>query len=1074
VISTSAPDDILQAMKTHSNNAQVQEQCCGALWALCNSPVNRKIIIRAGASARIIKAFVEHSHNEDVVSTGLGCLRMISPDAEARETISALSGIDHICRAMKVHSDIAWIQRDGCAFLSNCAVDVEKQQVAIATDNEIEVIINAFLNHPNDASVVNGCCFAIKNFTHEESNVRSFRLVDGLLEGLQKTIETTEDSNAKADAMGILEIFEASESDDYYLENQVLESISLIEVEDYRTMADEKMKQVIGLMEDYGWSRKVFAAILESLTKLSKQYPHEKEIIASDIVIQNILTQMNKYKDFSPIQSHGLELLEEIIKDNEKCRSTIIDMDGSDTIIAVMERHTDNTEIQKAGSCMLDVLSKYFPCETESDSYVNQKRAAKLDFLGEKEETQKNKREKEHDDDKKEDNEEEEDIYIAAFEKNAEAFKYVNEKIKNNKEAVMAIVGRNGLCLEYACESMKKNRDIVMRAIEQNSSALVYADTELQEELRILVESIEKAHYNGFDLDICFLSSGRMYVNQGNNTFPKSGEMRIDFKSIRQGSKEEPSSDRTKHHVLQNFSISPHSTVDVCDVSLYSSLREDGKITKHEDSNATVAWGKLYTMSTDVSCKCKLHIEVMPVTQSGLAGIDKDYHHLCSDGDFKYDIKLEFPDDKYIDKDNGFVYLDIEYKTSNRIRFCDSSLNGKYYSVDGNNVFLYFPNQYYICDYSGDMKLEIMHENYPKLSIIEHGNHVFTAIFTLQFRKANKVLYDPTHQKKPYFDFQDALLQTIDAGFLGAKFPVKTILSNAEQILGAGNIVKLFDIDMHDRELKSKFSRLFESAAFVKKRMVQLRVGERKSFLYMDGKLIRNKTKKQMVKRKQMSLAVYKSTPANEIAERMLKLLMEKNRSEISSWFVRILPNFDDLDEFEQQRQNNQYKALYNELLKEARISDFNDENNKQNEQTDFVHNDEDSRSTAGDSTLDEKSTSFLNNPSLRAMSYYQLLDVEKRAKDMYGKDFCEKSIQEINENVIAPICKEEDKPYSLNLNVDVDGLELDVFVSNSQNEPFGEFVDKIRQTYQNKIDKPNFWICICTVSKENLRKNQS
>jgi len=377
VISTSAPDDILQAMKTHSNNAQVQEQCCGALWALCNSPVNRKIIIRAGASARIIKAFVEHSHNEDVVSTGLGCLRMISPDAEARETISALSGIDHICRAMKVHSDIAWIQRDGCAFLSNCAVDVEKQQVAIATDNEIEVIINAFLNHPNDASVVNGCCFAIKNFTHEESNVRSFRLVDGLLEGLQKTIETTEDSNAKADAMGILEIFEASESDDYYLENQVLESISLIEVEDYRTMADEKMKQVIGLMEDYGWSRKVFAAILESLTKLSKQYPHEKEIIASDIVIQNILTQMNKYKDFSPIQSHGCELLEEMVKDNENCRSAIFDMDGCDTVVAAMKRHMDNTDIQRAGRCLLDGLSKDFPCDTEFDCYINQKMAAR-------------------------------------------------------------------------------------------------------------------------------------------------------------------------------------------------------------------------------------------------------------------------------------------------------------------------------------------------------------------------------------------------------------------------------------------------------------------------------------------------------------------------------------------------------------------------------------------------------------------------------------------------------------------------------------------------------------------------
>jgi len=369
VIHTSAPDDILQAMKTHFKNPIIQEQSCGALWSLCSTtPAYRKIVIRAGASPRIINAFIEHIHNVDVVSAGLGCLRTISPDTEARESIRVLSGVEHVCEAMKVHSDVTWIQRDGCAFLSNCAVDVERQQVALALDVEIEAITNALFTHQNDPNIIAGGCFVIKNLTHEESNIRRLRQVDGIMELLEKTSLYCELPCAKEDAEAILETFGALESDDYHLENQVIKSISEIE-KDYRTTADNKTIQVIALIEDYSWSCKVFAAILNCLTNLSQMYPDQKESISSDLIIQHVVTHMKKYEDFTPIQINGCKLLEEMVKDNDSCWSTIFDMDGCEAVVKAITKH----DAQKVGRVVLRALSKAFLSEKDFEFFIREK-----------------------------------------------------------------------------------------------------------------------------------------------------------------------------------------------------------------------------------------------------------------------------------------------------------------------------------------------------------------------------------------------------------------------------------------------------------------------------------------------------------------------------------------------------------------------------------------------------------------------------------------------------------------------------------------------------------------------------
>merc|ERR1740124_1613941 len=66
--------------------------------------------------------------------------------------------------------------------------------------------------------------------------------------------------------------------------------------------------------------------------------------------------------------------------------------------------------------------------------------------------------------------------------------------------------------------------------------------------------------------------------------------------------------------------------------------------------------------------------------------------------------------------------------------------------------------------------------------------------------------------------------------------------------------------------------------------------------------------------------------------------------------------------------------------------------------------------------------------------------------------------MRDINEEIIIPICQETEKPYALAKNPL--GLKTEVFISHNWDEPFGEFVNSIRDAFRTKFNKPNVWIC--------------
>ena len=225
VMATSTPDDILLCMKHNLDNASIQEQACGALWALAVDQDSRAIIVQAGAMPRVITSIANHRSHENVVRAAMGCIRTLSPEPEARVSIGILDGIKHVCAAMRMHRSVVSIQGDGCAFLSNAAVDLDKQLVALATDEEIEVIVEALAAHRTDPMVTTDACFALKNYTYDERNLRKLMKVPNIVPLLEDVAVFERKIGSRPHAGSLLEHFEACAGEDAALGDQVVKSL---------------------------------------------------------------------------------------------------------------------------------------------------------------------------------------------------------------------------------------------------------------------------------------------------------------------------------------------------------------------------------------------------------------------------------------------------------------------------------------------------------------------------------------------------------------------------------------------------------------------------------------------------------------------------------------------------------------------------------------------------------------------------------------------------------------------------------------------------------------------------------
>jgi hypothetical protein len=268
---------VFDALKSFPNSLDVQEQGCNALGVIATNECNRLELIHRGACSYLVNALSHHLGDASVVLNAFTALRILSTEMEGRDTLQHLSLPETAVEAMQCNISSASIQRDGCAILSNMAVDAVNTQVSAVGHSEISAIVKAMKRHADDESVMASACFALKNFTYNESNLRSMSHADNIFECLERAgkfdsifisaeqtiekvyISRAQDESLEEQAHKALKAKVAAQSDDPEIVVVVLESLKV-----------------------FKWSSRISTAcfkILQSLAFTSE--PHKHKLLTS-------------------------------------------------------------------------------------------------------------------------------------------------------------------------------------------------------------------------------------------------------------------------------------------------------------------------------------------------------------------------------------------------------------------------------------------------------------------------------------------------------------------------------------------------------------------------------------------------------------------------------------------------------------------------------------------------------------------------------------------------------------------------------------------------------------------------
>lgn len=293
--SSNLHEHVLSSMKRFPSAEMIQEHCCTVIFAVAANPNNRVVLVRGNICSYLIDAMTAFAKNTKLVTCAIGALRNLSLEPEAHGSLKKLPAREISVFAMQSNLEDSVVQRDGCALLSNLAVDAENKTVATVSLEVIEAVVSAIDAHQGDASVVASACFALKNFTFQESNLRSLRRIKNVLEVLCSTGELADSSE---EIEFIVDRIHTSRAEDESLEEQAHESLlAMVELQSDRP--SELVATVMTVLKEYEWSNQMTLVCLGILGN------HRVELDGTD---ENVLKATGVIEQLNIIvESYGVD-----------------------------------------------------------------------------------------------------------------------------------------------------------------------------------------------------------------------------------------------------------------------------------------------------------------------------------------------------------------------------------------------------------------------------------------------------------------------------------------------------------------------------------------------------------------------------------------------------------------------------------------------------------------------------------------------------------------------------------------------------------------------------------------------
>ena len=276
--STVLLDKIVGTMNHFALSLNVQRGGCMALCALASNKNNCIALVRAKVCELVSDILSKHIGDSTLVEAAIGALRKLSINWEAREKLLNLHVSDRVAEAMQCNPTPE-IQRDGCALLSNIAVDGEKRSVCVVSLEVLGAVVNSVKVNSQDGSVIQSACFALKNFTYDETNLRSLTKVSGVFEALQEGC--TDNSHDCEDCFIVLERLQLARAEAESLEEQSLEMIR--KLMDEAASCSSTVASIAKIMQDIEWSPKIIAHGFHALCMLAADSDHQEELQKKEV-----------------------------------------------------------------------------------------------------------------------------------------------------------------------------------------------------------------------------------------------------------------------------------------------------------------------------------------------------------------------------------------------------------------------------------------------------------------------------------------------------------------------------------------------------------------------------------------------------------------------------------------------------------------------------------------------------------------------------------------------------------------------------------------------------------------------
>ena len=270
-------------MKNHRHSLKVQQEGLDLLAEWGEHDDLRLDMIRHGLCDHLAPLLSMHGGDATVVQHVVALLRLVTLEQEGRVLCQRVNASQLVVQGMQYHPTQSRIQTDGCAVLSNLALDMNVKTVAIVPSAVLEAVVAALLGQAAlvgtsrsdaDWEVVKSACFTIKNFSYRQENLRALASHDDLLQGLEMLVQQR--PRGSKDAVVIFEKLQLSRVQDESLQAQVMEALQMLWDKPLPVAIDE----ILNVWKEHYWSARILITSLHQIQDMiqSQDYSNPNEL----------------------------------------------------------------------------------------------------------------------------------------------------------------------------------------------------------------------------------------------------------------------------------------------------------------------------------------------------------------------------------------------------------------------------------------------------------------------------------------------------------------------------------------------------------------------------------------------------------------------------------------------------------------------------------------------------------------------------------------------------------------------------------------------------------------------------